>query len=158
MESYAPAAVLINSKHECLYYLGPTDRYLRVPAGPSYARSARHGASQHPYQAQIGHTAGHSGKPRIVVDGGRTNQAASAFNIAVHPVLSEGEDLLLVCFIDEPSARAKARTVEPRRTTLRGSPNSSRNSRPRGQNCRARSAILRFPANNRRRSTKKPCP
>ena len=33
METYAPAAVLINRKHECLYYLGPTDRYLRVPPG-----------------------------------------------------------------------------------------------------------------------------
>jgi hypothetical protein len=33
MEDYAPAAVLINSKHECLYYLGSTDHYLRVPTG-----------------------------------------------------------------------------------------------------------------------------
>ena len=33
MEAYAPAAVLINRKHECLYYLGPTDRYLRVASG-----------------------------------------------------------------------------------------------------------------------------
>jgi two-component system CheB/CheR fusion protein len=33
MESYAPAAVLINRKHECLYSLGPTDRYLRVAPG-----------------------------------------------------------------------------------------------------------------------------
>jgi two-component system CheB/CheR fusion protein len=33
MEAYAPAAVLINRKHECLYSLGPTDRYLRVAPG-----------------------------------------------------------------------------------------------------------------------------
>jgi two-component system CheB/CheR fusion protein len=33
MESYAPAAVLINRRHECLYSLGPTDRYLRVAPG-----------------------------------------------------------------------------------------------------------------------------
>ena len=33
METYAPAAVLINRKHECLYSLGPTDRYLRVAPG-----------------------------------------------------------------------------------------------------------------------------
>ena len=33
LETYAPAAVLINRKHECLYSLGPTDRYLRVAAG-----------------------------------------------------------------------------------------------------------------------------
>ena len=33
METYAPAAILINRKHECLYFLGPTDRYLRVAPG-----------------------------------------------------------------------------------------------------------------------------
>src|ERR1700719_3383109 len=33
LESYAPASVLINRKHECLYYSGPTDRYLQVAAG-----------------------------------------------------------------------------------------------------------------------------
>ncbi|HEX3418761.1 MAG TPA: chemotaxis protein CheB, partial [Stellaceae bacterium] len=33
LETYAPASVLINRKHECLYYSGPTDRYLRVAAG-----------------------------------------------------------------------------------------------------------------------------
>ena len=33
MENYAPAAVLINRKHECLYSIGPTDRYLRVAPG-----------------------------------------------------------------------------------------------------------------------------
>ena len=37
METYAPAAVLINRKLEWLYSLGPTERYLRVPQGhPSY--------------------------------------------------------------------------------------------------------------------------
>ena len=37
MENYAPAAVLINSKYECLYSLGPTDRYLHVAPGyPSH--------------------------------------------------------------------------------------------------------------------------
>ena len=33
METYAPAAVLINRNHECLYSLGPTERYLRVAPG-----------------------------------------------------------------------------------------------------------------------------
>src|SRR5271166_1180814 len=33
LESYAPASVLINRKYECLYYSGPTDRYLQVAAG-----------------------------------------------------------------------------------------------------------------------------
>ena len=107
MESYAPAAVLINSKHECLYYLGPTDRYLHVPAGhptrdllamarPNIRIRLR-SAIQRATQENL----------RIVVEGGRANQGASAFNIAVHPVLCEGANLLLVCFIDEPAHEQK---------------------------------------------------
>ena len=44
LDTYAPAAVLINRKHECLYSLGPTDRYLRVAGRAADPRSARHGA------------------------------------------------------------------------------------------------------------------
>ena len=33
LENYAPAAVLINRNNECLYSLGPTDRYLSVAPG-----------------------------------------------------------------------------------------------------------------------------
>jgi two-component system CheB/CheR fusion protein len=97
IECYAPAAVLISSKHECLYYLGPTDRYLHLPAGhptrdllamarPNIRIRLR-SAIQRATQENL----------RIVVDGGRANEGASAFSIAVHPVISEGEHLLLVC-------------------------------------------------------------
>jgi two-component system CheB/CheR fusion protein len=104
METYAPAAVLINRKHECLYSLGPTDHYLRVaPGHPTHdllamvrqdvrikLRSAIQKVSQE--------------NRRIVIPGGRTNNNGNpgSFNIAVQPVLSEGEKLLLICFIDEP--------------------------------------------------------
>ena len=33
LEAFAPASVLINAKHEGLYYFGPADRYLKVAAG-----------------------------------------------------------------------------------------------------------------------------
>ena len=117
METYAPAAVLINRKHECLYSLGPTDRYLRVaPGHPTHdllamarqdlrtkLRSAIQRASQE--------------NARIVVAGGRTNHDGNprSFSIAVQPVLSESEELLLICFIDEPKEEQKrARPVTPR--------------------------------------------
>jgi two-component system, chemotaxis family, CheB/CheR fusion protein len=115
IENYAPAAVLINGKHECLYYLGPTDRYLRVPTGhptrdllamarPDIRIKLR-SAIQRATQENL----------RIVVDGGRANHTASMFNIAVHPVLSEGETLLLVCFIDQPTPEQKrGRRATPR--------------------------------------------
>ena len=116
METYAPAAVLINRKHECLYYLGPTDSYLRVaPGHPIHdllamvregvrtkLRSAIQRASQE--------------NTRIVVAGGRINRNGNAlsFSIAVQPVLSEGEELLLICFIDEPKhERRRGRPTTP---------------------------------------------
>ena len=116
METYAPAAVLINRKHECLYSLGPTDRYLRVaPGHPTHdllamarqgmrtkLRSAIQRASQE--------------NARIVVPGGRTSHGGNpgSFSIAVQPVLSEGEELLLICFIDEPKQeRRRGRATAP---------------------------------------------
>ena len=109
LETYAPAAVLINRKHECLYSLGPTERYLHVPPGqPTHdllamvrqdLRTKLRSAIQQADQANA----------RIVVAGGRTNHDGSpdSFSIAVQPVLSEGEELLLICFIDEPKQRAQ---------------------------------------------------
>jgi two-component system CheB/CheR fusion protein len=106
MDSFAPAAVLINLKHECVYHLGPTDRYLQVPAGhPSHdllamasprlrtkLRSAIQTAIQHPGRTVVNHC--------------RTGHGASArtFGIDVQKVLNAGEAFLLVSFVDEPSA------------------------------------------------------
>ena len=106
MDTYAPAAVLINRKHECLYSLGPTDRFLRVvPGHPSQdvlamarqgmrtkLRSAIQQASQR--------------NARVTITGGRTSDEGhpGTFSIAVQPFRSEGEDLLLVCFVDDPMA------------------------------------------------------
>ena len=120
MESYAPAAVLINRKHECLYSLGPTERYLRVaPGHPTQdllamvrqnmrtkLRSAIELASQ--------------GTAQIVIPGGRTSYDGDpgSFSIAVRPVLSEGEKLLLVCFIDGPKQEQKrGRRIGPHDTS-----------------------------------------
>jgi two-component system CheB/CheR fusion protein len=103
MDAYAPAAVLINRKHECLYCLGPTDRYLHVASGhPSHdllamarpgMRTRLRSAIQQAEQQRA----------RIVVAGGRMDDGPSpgSFSIDVRPVSSEGERLLLVCFVDE---------------------------------------------------------
>jgi two-component system, chemotaxis family, CheB/CheR fusion protein len=117
IQIYAPAAVLINSKHECLYSLGPIDRYLRVaPGRPTHdllamaprglgakLRSAIQQASRE--------------NARIVVAGGRKghNGGAVSFSIAVQPVLNEGEALLLICFVDEPKDEQRPdRLLAPR--------------------------------------------
>ena len=112
METYAPAAVLINRKHECLYSLGPTDRYLRVVAWTPIARSARDGAAGHADQAALGDPAGEPGETRASLSPAAepTGMAdIGSFSIAVQPVRSDGEDLLLVCFVDDPKAGAVRR-------------------------------------------------
>ncbi|MGD0634725.1 MAG: chemotaxis protein CheB [Beijerinckiaceae bacterium] len=105
LDAYAPASVLINKKYECLYFLGPTDKYLKVapgiPVNDLFAM-ARDGARtklrtviQEACRANI----------KVVVPGGRMTRddgAVLAFSISVQPVQSDGKELFLVCFSDEP--------------------------------------------------------
>ena len=116
LESYAPASVLINRKHECLYYSGPTDRYLRVAAGePSrdLFAMAREGLRDKLRAAIRQASRGHA---LAIVTGAQASYAGSAVavRIEVHPVQSEGEELLLVSFFDEPEREPRpGRPVEP---------------------------------------------
>ncbi len=160
MEAYAPAAVLINRKHECLYSLGPTDRYLRVaPGHPTHdllamaregmrtkLRSAIQRASQE--------------NARIVVTGGRTRHDGNpgSFSIDVQPVLERGRGAAADLLRRRAEAGAEARSPRRASGTLRGSPSSSRSSRPRERSCRAPSATSRSRTRSRRRSTKRHCP
>jgi two-component system, chemotaxis family, CheB/CheR fusion protein len=104
METYAPAAVLINAKGECLHLLGPTDRYLRVPAGapthdlialtPQGLRGKMRSAIQQARRDGARQTAGACS---VAGAGGTVH-----FSLDVQPVTSEGEDLLLISFIEQP--------------------------------------------------------
>jgi len=108
METFAPAAVLINSKGECLYSLGPTDRYLRVaPGHPTHDLLAMARQELRPKLHSAILRAGQE-NARIIADGGQRSQdgAMVSFNLDVQPVASEGENLLLVCFIDRQADEA----------------------------------------------------
>ena len=111
MANYAPAAVLINLKFECLYSLGPTDDYLTLAPGlPSndILTMAREGVRSKLRSAIQMAT---QGKKRVVVGGGRMirRDTTASFSVAVDPLQHEGVDLLLVCFIDEPKPEANAK-------------------------------------------------
>jgi two-component system CheB/CheR fusion protein len=116
MEAYTPAAILINRNYECLYSLGPTDRYLRVAPGHSThdllamarpglrtkLRSAIQQASQR--------------NARIVVAGGQMTHdgRAVSFDIDAQPVPGEGDRLFLICFVDKPTAEpVRGRLAKP---------------------------------------------
>jgi len=117
LDAYAPASVLINSKGECLYYSGATDRYLRVAAGePSRDLLAmvREGLRNKLRMAIQQASEEHA---RAVVTGARVSHGTSsvAVSIEVQPVLqSEAETLLLVSFLDEPERQDRSdRPVGP---------------------------------------------
>ncbi len=105
LETYGPAAVLVNRKLECLYFQGPIDRYLKVASGrPAHdlIAMAREGvriklksAVQRALRENV----------RVEIPGGQTKGEAgvASFRIVVEPAPSEREDLLLVCFVEAPA-------------------------------------------------------
>ncbi len=116
IENYTPAAVLLNRKHECLYFFGPTDRYLHVAQGlptqnlfamvSQKLRNRLRSAIQRAVEKN----------ERIVLNGVHApdDSDTTAFDIAVQPVLHDGEPLLLICFVDKPvSDRKKRSDVHP---------------------------------------------
>ena len=104
LEAYGPAAVLINRKLECLYFHGPIDRYLKVVSGRpvndviAMAREGVRTKLRSAVQRALHENA------RVVVPDGRTSGGLgpSSFSIAVIPAPRDREDLLLVCFVEEP--------------------------------------------------------
>src|SRR5277367_166591 len=104
LEVYGPAAVLINSKFECLHFHGPTDRYLKLASGrPSMdlIGNARQGLGAKLRAAVQG---AFRENARFVVPGGRIrgDAGAGSFSIVAQPVMVEHEALLLVCFVEAP--------------------------------------------------------
>lgn len=108
VESFAPASILINDKRQCLYSLGPAMRYLRVPAGPPTLDLLA--LTPPDLRATLRYAIGKadSDRPlfktrvcRTLIDG-----QALSISIEVRFLTSEGENLHLVSFIEEPASSA----------------------------------------------------
>ena len=107
LDAYGPAAVLINRKLECLYFQGPVDRYLKVMSGRpvndviAMAREGVRTMLRSALQRALRENA------RVVMPGGRIKGGAgpASFSIVVNPASRDREDLLLVCFVDEPEQK-----------------------------------------------------
>ena len=117
MESFAPAAVLVNSKYECVYTTGPVDRYLSVASGHSthevlaMARLSLRSKLKRAIEDATRKNA------RVVFPGGRIkhNGKLVNFGIDARPVRSDDEDFTLICFVVEPVA-GSAQPVAPSRS------------------------------------------
>lgn len=115
LKRYAPAAILLNRHRECLYSLGPIERYLRVASGhPSHdilamatpvLRTKLRAALE---RAELD-------KNLVIVRGGKTG--GNAFDIEILPVSHDGEKLLLVCFVN-PALPASETIAKPLRRDL----------------------------------------
>lgn len=120
LESYAPAAVLINRKYECLYSMGPTDRYLRVALGyPTHDLLAMATPGlRTKLRAAVDKVTRKN--PHVRAAGGRAKHDGQAlpFLIDIRLVAYDGAELLLICFVDAaasstPSGKAKEAAEVP---------------------------------------------
>jgi two-component system, chemotaxis family, CheB/CheR fusion protein len=109
MEHYAPAAILINRKHECLFSLGPTNRYLHVaPAHPTHDLLSMVPANVRTKLRSAVQKSRDDNARTVVAGGFATHDGQEVtVGIAVVPVTSDGEDLSLVYFVDEPKGGPK---------------------------------------------------
>ncbi|MDP2738667.1 MAG: chemotaxis protein CheB, partial [Pseudorhodobacter sp.] len=101
LENYAPAAVLLNSQLECLYLLGPTEKYLKVTQG--HAEPGIVGMLPNAVRTRFrAAVASCTPSNPLVTFSGRRVQGSTGFDIALHSVSAGAEPLLLACFIDTP--------------------------------------------------------
>ena len=104
LDLHAPAAVLCDARHECLYLLGSTDGYLQMPPGQVTADlvAMARGALRPRLRAAL--VQAKQTATRVVAPGGRVVRDGHhvPFTLDVRPLQHEGEALLLVCFVDAP--------------------------------------------------------
>jgi two-component system CheB/CheR fusion protein len=114
LENYGPASVLVNRKHQGLYYFGPTDRYLKMPSGIAsldLLASAREGLRP---AIRTALEKANGGQPQAVTIEARIkrNGSAVAVTVSARPVKTDGEELVLLSFLDLPKKIPKAAGVK----------------------------------------------
>jgi two-component system CheB/CheR fusion protein len=114
LERYAPAALLINARLECLYHFGPTDSFLRPAGGPvthdllaQLPVSLRGRVRDAVQQAAAAASA-------IRIEGGRITRDGKTRLFAVEIQKVPGDDdKFLVCFLNQPNAAMAIATAAP---------------------------------------------
>ena len=112
LDAYAPASVLINAKHEGLYYFGSVGPLSEGCLRRGHPGCACHGARRVARQAEIGNPARQTGSCACHRHGGASRSAMgarSAVSITALPVEGDGEDLFLVSFVDDPTPELETR-------------------------------------------------
>ncbi|MEN9894406.1 MAG: hypothetical protein RIR97_258 [Pseudomonadota bacterium] len=105
MDTYAPASVLINSQHECVYSLGDMDKFLQLSKGylrldlfamtPGTMHAALRLAIQKVTETKL--------RTRILGLKLTRDDKARTFSLDAQPISIDSEDFLLISFLDEQS-------------------------------------------------------
>ncbi|MBX9886298.1 MAG: hypothetical protein K2X68_15145 [Novosphingobium sp.] len=138
LANHAPAAVLINQRHECLFSMGPTHRFLRVT--PGYPTQDLLGMAAPALRTRLRSAIRHVSRDEPRIDGGTArltiDGAQIDLGIAAELLVDTPETLILVCFTEHP-ARAGAAQQDL------GPEQASPGARAGGGPCRAASLDLR---------------
>jgi two-component system CheB/CheR fusion protein len=121
LETHAPASVLIGRRHEGLYYVGPTDLYLKMPTGEAsldVLAAAREGLR--PAIRTAIEKAAQQREAVTVAGKVKRNGAPTPVNVTARAVKSGGEEFFLLSFVDLPKTkRAAEAPPEPEVDTSR---------------------------------------
>jgi two-component system CheB/CheR fusion protein len=117
--NHAPAAILINRQRQCLYSMGPTERYLHI--APGYATLDLLAMATPALRTKLRLAIDKASRASPRVDGGRarlTHAGATIWFTIEVELLADQDDLLLICFVEQPGAAsvpsAQGRTEAPR--------------------------------------------
>ncbi len=108
---YAPAALLINARLECLYSLGPVDMFLRTATGPTSPDLLAQLPSPLRTRTRDAVARAATTKDVIHVEGGRIARdgVVRLFHLEIQAVPGD-LDKFLICLIEEPKLTAPTRT------------------------------------------------
>ncbi len=119
LANHAPAAILINRQRQCLYSMGPTERYLHI--APGYATLDLLAMATPALRTKLRLAIDKASRASPRVDGGRarlTHAGATIWFTIEVQLLADPDDLLLICFVEQPGAASKpsaqGRTEAPR--------------------------------------------
>ena len=124
LDTHAPAAVLINRNLECLWTLGPIDHFLRVAPGVATHDLLAMAHEDIRTKLRSAIPRANQTNARTMIPGGRTSHDGRqiSFDIDIQPVTSEGEALLLICFVNEaeqePTKRPSGQSGEAPDSTM----------------------------------------
>jgi two-component system, chemotaxis family, CheB/CheR fusion protein len=109
LDAYAPASVLINAKHEGLYYFGSADRYLKIVSGEDtrdVLAMAREGLRA---KLRSAIQRAREEKARVTVTGAQVKRDGCSIGVSITamPIEGDGESLSLVSFVDDPAPEPK---------------------------------------------------